>query len=1017
VAVTRLATDRRARVPFALVGVLLLVGASTYAAAVSTHGPSRTDRHVDLAVERASAATTGAMRSAVAEAARAAAAEPVIDPAETRYGRVLDDRRPFRDALKLRIYLALRDRLPATRYRRADVTAVASLPAATTPTELRTALDRIQLAGVENGTAVRVTVRNLSVTARRDERTVARERRTRTVVVSTPVLALHDRAMRFETRLNRDPLEGPGLGRRLTARLYPVAWARGYAQYGGAPITNVVANRHVETVTNGAVLATQRSVFGRSDPAARRGTRRATLELGVRDLVAASGADAAWARRVLPRPNPDRNASTSLPPRRGTSAPSPARRIDVDVGPIAGRALTGIRTGSPRSNRSLADVVRGAYRVEVRLRTRRRPIDLDPRPNRPDPGDGWSLADTSVSTTAEVDPATGPTPAAAADEHRFADFARVVSLERRVRWTWERGNDTLSDSATWTERYRVGVTLVGEYAPSGPAPARPVGALFERGGPLNGPNLADVPEKAATRLVDRQGGRNAVATAVADGALGTGAAVVHGDRPPALRSWTVADLIALRTDLSNVSTTVPAGRLATYTANPPAELAAELRRRRTSLLDAPGRYRGVADRARVAARAALLDASIRRLERRTRTHARTRRAFDSILGRAGIGSTETLRRLQRLRGDGPLPRRTSLPGTPPGGPIAAIPDGSPAYLTVASVGHDRAAGVPPSRSYHPLTAKNVNLFVAPYGDAADAVARPVFDRPSGARPRTAARVLLASGSGGNASVRRSRRALRASVSTAVDALQRRARRSVRNETELTRPEVHAAVSAGFDRWDDPARRTLAADNGSLAAAVAAAAVARSSGDSSVRSERIASLLPTAFADVLRTRTARVPERRVDELLTRVRDRALSRATDRIDREYLNETLGRVPVGLPVAPVPGYWYATVNVWTVSVRGAYARFALRTRRGVPTPATAIRYVRDGSTVRLDVDGDGEPERLGRDERVDFATRTAVAVAVPPARDGVGDVGGDADERSGNWPRPRCTTWAARDCPDAD
>jgi hypothetical protein len=227
VAVTRLAEDRRARVPFALVGVLLLVGASTFAAVIDTRGPNRVDRDADVAMERVTATTTATVRSAVGEAARAAATEPVTSPAATPYGRLLSDDRPFRDVLRLRIYLTLRDRLETTRYRRGDVTAVASLPEATTPAELGRAMDRIGIAGVGNGTAVRVTVRNLTVEARQGGRTVASERVTRTVTVSTPVLTLHDRATAFETRLNRRPLEGPGLGRRLTARLYPVAWARG----------------------------------------------------------------------------------------------------------------------------------------------------------------------------------------------------------------------------------------------------------------------------------------------------------------------------------------------------------------------------------------------------------------------------------------------------------------------------------------------------------------------------------------------------------------------------------------------------------------------------------------------------------------------------------------------------------------------------------------------------------------------------------------------------------------------
>jgi len=1019
--VTRLAEDRRARVPFALLGVLLLVGASTYAAAVTSQGPNRIDRGAAAAMDRASAGSTAALRSAVGEAARAAAAEPVTDPGATPYGRLLSDRRPFRDALRLRIYLRLRERLDATRYRRGSVTAVASVPAATTPAELRRAMGRVAVTGVENGTALRVTVRNLTLTVRDGERLAARENRTRTVTVSTPVLALHDRASAFETRLNRRPLEGPGLGRRLTARLYPVAWARGYGQYGGLPIANVVGTRHVETTTNGALLETQRAVFGRSDPAGRRAMRRATLELGVEDVTAASSVDGKWAKRVLPRPNRRVNASTELPGRRGASAPSPDRRIGVDVAPLAGRALAGLRTESPRSNRSLDAALRAAYRVEASLRTSRERTGHEPRPDPDPPGPEWHLTDTSVATDPTVESSVETAPAAGDGERRFDSFSRHVILDRRIKWTWERGNDTLTTGGTWTERYRVGVAVVGSYAPNGSAPDRPTAPRFARGGALGGPNLADVPEKVATRLVDRQGGRDAVAAAVANASLDTTEAVVYGDRPSDLRSWAYADLTRLRERLADRSVEVRADRVATYTVNPPAKLAIELRERRAALVDPPERYRGAADRARVNARVALLDATIDRLERRARTHERTRETFGDVLGRVGVESPRSLRRMVETRHTPAASPRDRIAGSPPGGPVGVVPDGSPAYLTVESVSHDRARGVPPSRPYRPLSTRNVNLFAVPYGDTADAVSASATDDPSRVRLRTAARVLVASGPVANGSVSERRRALSRAVAASLDGVRRRAHRAVRNGTRLTRPEAEAAVAAAFDRWPDPGRRALAAANGSLARAIAVAADRGAATPQPERVDRLERRLDVAVADSLRTDTTTVAEGLVSETLTRMRDRALERAseaaTDRLARGRLNETLGAVPAGFPVAPVPGYWYATVNVWEVQVRGAYARFTLRTRRGAPTPGGASRYVRDGSTVRLDVDGDGRDERLGRDERVDFRTRTVVAVAVPPYRNGVGDVDGDADERGGSWPEPGCTSWNPDACPAAD
>ena len=1025
---TRFVEDRRGRVPFALVGVLLLVGASTFGAALSTRGPDRIDRDAAVAMERASAETTVALRSAVDAAAREAAAEPVTTPAETPYGRLLSDATPFRDALRLRIYLMLRDRLSVTRYRRGDVTAVASLPEATTPAELRRGMERIAVRGVENGTALRVTVRNLTVTASESGRVVASEGQDRTVTVSTPVLALHDRATTFETRLNRGPLDGPGLGRRLTARLYPIAWTRGYAQhYDSAPIANVVATRHVETATNGAVLETQRAVFGRSDPAGRRGLHRATLELGVKDFTAATSVDGSWAKRVLPRPNPSENGTVALGRRRGEAGPSPARSIDVDVEPLARRSLNGLRTDTVRSNRSLRGVLRAAYRVETALRTSRRQTYAEPRPEPKRLDDRWSLAETTVTMDSEVEASVASSPGVEADERRFDGFSRVVELEREVTWTWERGNDTRTTTGEWTERYRIGVTVAGTYAPNGMAPDRSTRPRFERGGALGGPNLADVPAKAERALVAAQGGQDAVAVAVANGSLGVRERVVYGNRSADLRQWTDDDLRDLREELANVSVSVDAGRVATYTANPPEQLAATLRRKRSELVAAPSQYRGVADRARVGARAALVDGTIRRLERRATNHNETRRTFDAALDRVGVGSARTLHRILRLRSAPTPTRRANLSGSPPGGPVGVVPDGSPAYLTVASVGHDRAAGVPPSRPYHPLAAKNVNVFAAPYGDAADVVSGAVSDRTRRVRLRTAARTLVAAESAASESVREPRQNLRESVSDSVSVVRTRTRRVVRNETRLTRSEARAAVAEGFAHWDGVGRRALAATNGSLARVIAAAADERSADPDPGRRARLEQRLETAIVTARRTSAVTVAEAPVNETLARVQTQATKRATkraaaeagSRLESRYANGPLGEVAAGLPVAPMPGYWYATVNVWDVTVRGAYARFSLRTRRGASptTPGGTIRYVRDGSTVRLDVDGDGTAERLGRDERVAFETGTVVAVAVPAGRGGVGDVDGNADERSGTWPRPGCTSWNGTACPDSE
>lgn len=107
----------------------------------------------------------------------------------------------------------------------------------------------------------------------------------------------------------------------------------------------------------------------------------------------------------------------------------------------------------------------------------------------------------------------------------------------------------------------------------------------------------------------------------------------------------------------------------------------------------------------------------------------------------------------------------------------------------------------------------------------------------------------------------------------------------------------------------------------------------------------------------------------------------------------------VGAGVPVAPVPGYWMATVNAWHVQVPGGYPRFALRADVG--TPGDPFEYVRNGCDATVAVGG--ETVRLGATEPIRFETRTVVLMAVPAGPPGVGDVEGIRDETSEGWPCP--------------
>lgn len=79
-------------------------------------------------------------------------------------------------------------------------------------------------------------------------------------------------------------------------------------------------------------------------------------------------------------------------------------------------------------------------------------------------------------------------------------------------------------------------------------------------------------------------------------------------------------------------------RVAAGEADPYGELAAAIRTRRAELVDAPATYDGASDRARVAARAAYVDAVLAELEARATTDAETTTAVADAVDADGLGN-------------------------------------------------------------------------------------------------------------------------------------------------------------------------------------------------------------------------------------------------------------------------------------------------------------------------------------------------------------------------------------------
>lgn len=936
-------TDERGRVPLALVGVALLVASAGVAGHLSLAGPQATTPDTDQAAREATVLARLAVADGASRAARAAARHPVVMPAG-EYGRALRPGHAFRDALRLRIYAATRATLADATARRNDVTATVSVPAVDSPAAARTAIDAVRLTRRPTG-GLNVTVRNLTLTLRHDGRVVDRDTRTVTVTVHSPVLALHERVDRYATRLENDPLDGPGLGRQLTARLTVVGWGRGWAQYHGAPIANVLATRHVAVTTNAAVLGVQRDVFSQSDPVAAAAYRRNAVETGVEDLV---GAAASSGPPGAPRP----------PTTTGETLLGNDQRVRVGVNATADRAYLAV-TGD-----SLADILHETYRGRIRVQTAATRLST-------------TRVNTTTASTSVSPAASGPGVATP------PGFTRLATHHRRVRTVTSVGNTTVATT------HRITVAVVGRVAAAGNAPDRPLVATPT-------PLLRD----AASGVVRARGGLDALAKRAVDGELRRDGTTVSLAIPPAVRARAIESVTSLRDRLGrDLSLSVDAGR--GFGGRPRRRLARELAEHHDAFVDAPARYDTLGTRATIAARVAYLDAVEHRLRERTGGFAAARRTVADRTGQP-LATART--------------RPTPVDASPADSPVLSV-RGTPAYLSATRVD-----------GRYPLATRNVNLFTVPYGDAGSALADAVVPDPPAAVSLASAVATLRALDGveGNSTVRRRRATLRSAVGDATNRLRTPLSATLARETTLSARERRAAVDAAFSHYAETTSRAAAAVNGSLATRLSLAAERRGA---SAQHGRLGVSLRVALRNARRTHgrvaNAHVADARraaqgvfgamLTEGASRVGDAAKQTAARRVadagervlgrrlddatKRKLARQRLAQLPAGLPVAPIPGYWYATANVWVVSVRGGYERFTATARSQTPGP-DSLTYVRQNATVGFDVDGDGRRERVGRNTPIRFSVSTAVVVVVPPGPRGVGDTDGDADEQSAGW-----------------
>lgn len=968
--------DRRGYVPFAIIGVLIL--ALSVGVVTSSSTSEVTQSPIDVAMDNAVAETNTNIRLAVDAAAQAAAAQPVITPANTSAGRAIDPDSPFEDALRLRIYLAIADRLDTVIVTRGDVTVTATLPPMRPTTEgYQTAISAITIdpAG-SNGTALEVTVDSVEFTVTRDDGSVQTIRTQPTVVISNPVLTVHAQSEQFIDRLQR-PVTRPGLDQRLTARLYPIAWARGLAQYGGAPISTVLGTRHIEVATNDALLAEQQAAFGSVDPAGIRGVSAASRRVATTDALAGIGAETDWTDIVLktadtigPDPPVDQPVGT-------WQEPPTDDNVFISLADEAQRAYATLV--HPTSADKIDSFLERAHTVEADIQTSVDRRDRTERGSR-SAGAGWSRENTRITIRWSISPRAGgyvsPPTGWEHIETRSFDVTRTRTAVR----TWSRGNETTRTRHVIVRRYRVDITVV----------ARPVPIPGVQNGHLHG-SLERAAITAGTRTIEQAGGYRSLARKAASGSVDSDRVRVVAE-PTVARSEIIRDLQSVYRQTRSIEVGVPAPAIGTGRVNPASSLRTELE----ANIETYHGPTGTTPEARTvrAVRLAYFEELMAALDIREQAHSETNSELESTLGR----------HLDRNRLDGALAahRKATQPDDPqlsdPAGPLNLTVTTAPTYLTTEPVSRARI-DVVGEGTVTPLATRNINLFTSPHAQVASSIVNrlPWFGTERVSLETAAMTLKVAETSDLQLD---SESTLRSAVEDG-DSYVRGA--LIRTLTDHGVPRTIASEAVASD--EPVADRALAISNKSETPLIVHTV---HQSDSSLDPYWLGHQLNQTIDQALRDEQALPPapvtkevagtlKKQLGQDLEDTIETGVKTTIDTAKVRILGSQLAQLPAGLPVLPVPGYWIATANVWYVEVGGTYERVAIHADRG--NPQGQLVYVREGQTSWIE--HNGSSHRLGTADKISFSATTAVVVVVPPGPRGVGDTDGIMDERSPGWP----------------
>ncbi|MDZ7730851.1 MAG: hypothetical protein U5K37_08055 [Natrialbaceae archaeon] len=876
--------------------------------------------------------------------------------------------------------------------------------------------------------------------------------------VATPIVELHESVSEFERQLEAGPLE-PGFGRQLAARLYAIGWARGYAQYGGAPIAEVIANRHVEVMTNDAIMATQRAVFGTADPRGPDAQRRAWLCLAAKDAQelydreTPPGVDASAVCNHLAYIYGDVDGTLPDPPTvqgLAGSAPGLDAEDNITVGHSADFAFRSLLEDGGES--SIREAIDRVHRVRVTSDITTAGgaftgFDIRPPPAvRSDPN--WTAAPPD-RTTETVDTAVRRDSSGTYDT-----FTLSLTNEFSETQRWHDANgSTISRHASTRRTFRATITIDGAESPGATTPDR-VQTEYEAGPPdwhhrhdllhTEPTNFASIPSTATARLVDQAPVASLEQTLASRGETVSSAADLRGlladsvepavtleaDPPLGIRAWVAADLLTLRDRIAAESITVDRASLVAPGGSPVRELIARLESRRAALVTS-GPYANVADRSRHEARDVYLQAVIADLEQVAEAHETATAALDDELAGAndGLGDATALIR-STLGASEPAPGQLPTPSFTPNYTVGVA--GSPTYLTREPVTSDRVAAIESNATFAPLAVRTTNHFSIPYdaivGGILSRIPLPYFDlEPDGAEVplRTAGEALqaatvaheLAPGQVGQPGP------LETAVADEMDRLVTEVALELAPVLDVDATLLLDALQSGLAAsGSDVASRAVALGDGEASDRMATVAGLALSDDRPASYDAAPETWPGMVVSVVRPTIDRrvgnasvtvassqlealdgAVRSAVNETATRVISDRLSGNDSRLADVWLNTSVNaspnRIPAGLPILPVPGYWAVTANVWDIDVSGQYRRFELRSRVGPTAGPGGLTYVRERQPVTVTING--TVHHLGWTDPVDFDGGTTVVVVVPPGGIGVGDRTGDRTRCSPSFP----------------